>query len=407
MKTHTNLSGRALKRGLGLLTLALCMVLFNVSCKKDQNTTPEQQTTLSAGDYIVVLNDANVKMAKLKASSGISYKQGIAQTQNQMSGILQSKGIDPTQVYNTYCSAILGFAAHLDAQQASLLANDKDVQSIELDKTIQLQPIQPKIVAKAGAVGDIVPWGIQYIGGPQNGVGKTAWVIDTGIDIDHPNLNVDASRGVNLCSLYPANSSPNDDNGHGTHVAGTIAAKYTGNGLVGVAAGATVIPVKVVNQNGGGYESDCVRGVDYVAYNARYGDVVNMSLGYGLNSAIDQAVRRAAEKGIKFAIAAGNERRDAIQGSPQRVVTNGVVKVAAIDKNGRWADFSNYGEVVDVAAPGVEILSTYKDGQYATLQGTSMASPHVAGLLLLGKQLHTKGDVYCPYDRHYYPLITL
>jgi subtilisin family serine protease len=179
-------------------------------------------------------------------------------------------------------------------------------------------------------------------------------------------------------------TSPNDDNGHGSHVAGTIAAKNNTIGVIGVAAGALVVPVKVLDSRGNGTTSGVISGINYVLANGKAGDVANMSLGGGVSTALDDAVLKASSV-VKFALAAGNETDNASNHSPARVNGPNIYTISAMGTGDLWASFSNYGNPpVDYCAPGVSILSTYKGGGYATLSGTSMATPHVAGLLLLG-----------------------
>jgi subtilisin family serine protease len=162
--------------------------------------------------------------------------------------------------------------------------------------------------------------------------------------------------------------------------------------VVGVAAGATVVSVRVLNRQGSGTTSGVIAGVNYVAEAAAQGDVANMSLGGGISEALDNAVIAASAK-VKFAIAAGNESMDANLSSPARANGNNIYTVSAMRQGDIWASFSNYGNPpVDYCAPGVYIFSTYKNGGYATLSGTSMAAPHVAGLLLLGR-ISTDGYV--------------
>jgi subtilisin family serine protease len=182
-------------------------------------------------------------------------------------------------------------------------------------------------------------------------------------------------------------------------VAGTIAAINNGIGVVGVASNAFVCAVRVLGPNGSGTWEQVVNGVNHVAASGASGDVANMSLGgSGSNATLEQAVRDAAAKGIRFAIAAGNSGANAANYTPARVDAPNVYTVSAIDANGCLASWSNWGNPpVDLAAPGVSVLSTYKGGGTKTLSGTSMASPHVAGILLLGPVIGI-GNATCDPD---------
>ena len=229
------------------------------------------------------------------------------------------------------------------------------------------------------------PWGVTRVGGGLSGAAGRALVIDTGVDLDHPDLNVD----VALSSAFNAtrDKSADDGNGHGTHVAGTIAAiKGNGIGVVGVAPGTTVVGIKVLDRRGSGSNSGVIAGVEYAASIANGNDVANMSLGGGFSQALNDAVIAAAQGGLRFALAAGNESTSATSKSPASANHPNIYTISSFTKtNDSWSSFSNYGNPpVDFAEPGSAIPSTYKDGGYATLSGTSMASPHAAGLLLLG-----------------------
>ena len=230
-------------------------------------------------------------------------------------------------------------------------------------------------------------------------------VIDTGIQPDHPDLNV--VGGVNCAD----GRSYKDGNGHGTHVSGTAAAKDNGIGVVGVAPGARLWAVRVLNNKGSGFLSWVLCGVDWVTAHAGTIEVANMSLGFsGTSSALDLAINNSIAAGVTYAVAAGNSPADASTHSPAS--NPNVLTVSAIaDSDGRcgglgaatsygaddtFASFSNFGPPVDLAAPGVSILSTYKGSTYARLSGTSMASPHVAGAAALYKAGHptaSPGDV--------------
>lgn len=172
----------------------------------------------------------------------------------------------------------------------------------------------------------------------------------------------------------------------GTHVAGTIAAINNDIGVVGVAAGATVVPIKVLGSRGSGSWSGIIAGIDHVAEKGAFGDVANMSLGGGVVPAVDDAVKAAAAKGIKFVLAAGNSSDNAINYSPARTNGPNIYTISAMWEGDTWVSFSNYGSPVDYCAPGVYINSTWKNGEYNSISGTSMAAPHAAGVLLLGTE---------------------
>ena len=287
------------------------------------------------------------------------------------------------RVTHTYTASIKGFAAKMpDEAAARMLAANPLIASYEPD-AIAYAFGKPGTAAAYPCTAPQTPWGVTRVGGAGDGTGRTAWVIDTGIDFEHPDLIVDRGRSASF--LLRGKTSADDGNGHGTHVAGTIGALNNGCDVVGVAAGATLVAVRVLDNSGSGSYSGVIKGIDYVAANAANGDVANMSLGGGYSAAVNDAVVRAAAKGIRFALAAGNESDDAASYSPASANGQNIYTVSAIDGSDTLAWFSNYGNPpVDCAAPGVSIVSTKNGGGVTAFSGTSMAAPHVAGILLLG-----------------------
>ncbi|MDP8943564.1 MAG: S8 family serine peptidase [Actinomycetota bacterium] len=242
-----------------------------------------------------------------------------------------------------------------------------------------------------------LPWGIDKIDADLsstfagNGAGAVsnvnAYVIDTGVDKTHADLTV--VNHVNFAG------GPNKDcHGHGTHVAGTVAAEDNTSDVVGVAPGAPLTGVKVLGCGGSGTTSGVIKGVDWVTGNAKKPAVANMSLGGGVSQALDDAVVRSAGSGVFYALAAGNDGADACDSSPARAgagTDNGIATTAATDSGDNETSWSNYGSCVDIWAPGASILSTKKGGGTTTMSGTSMASPHVGGGGALYLSSHT-GD---------------
>ncbi|MGL5837108.1 MAG: S8 family serine peptidase [Sphingorhabdus sp.] len=286
---------------------------------------------------------------------------------------------------NLFSVALRGFAADLPEQAIQRVKEQNpSIAYCEQDQVVTLVPIQ--ISARPG--GDVTvqaqetPWGVARVGGGATGTYATAWVIDTGIDLTHPELNVDTTRSKSFLSN---STSAKDQNGHGTHVAGTIAARNNSSGVIGVAPGAPVVAVRVLDRRGSGTNSGVIAGVDYVAQYGRAGDVANMSLGGGTSTALDDAVLAASAGGVRFLLAAGNSSASATTSSPARVNGPNVYTVSAFEVGDRFASYSNYGNPpIDYSEPGTDIKSTWLNGGYKTISGTSMATPHLAGLMLLG-----------------------
>jgi subtilisin len=297
-----------------------------------------------------------------------------------------------------YTHALHGFAGVVPEARLAALERDPEVLSVEPDVVVQAFDV---VVAGNSPMltvnGETIPTGIARMGINPLSDASTVGVavLDTGVSLNHPDLNV-----AGAVSYIKGNKSGNDDNGHGSHVAGTIAAKVNGGGVRGVAPNARIFAVKVLDRSGKGSLSAIISGIDWVTRNAgaKRIHVANMSLGFqGTSQALNTALNNSVNSGVTYVVAAGNNAMDTTYFSPAnhpRVIT-----VSAIaDSNGTcggggastsyggddtFATFSNYGAPVAIAAPGVDILSTYKDGGYAYSSGTSMASPHVAGAAAL------------------------
>lgn len=331
-------------------------------------------------------------------------------------------------VLHTYEHAFQGFA--IEGASAKELAAIPGVVSVEPDLRVQ-------------AFAQTLPTGVDRIEADQNAVANIngsdervdadVAVIDTGVDLDHPDLNVvsgvDCTKGPD-CSR---GGDGDDDNGHGTHVAGIIGALDNSEGVVGVAPGVGIWPVKVLKRDGSGFLSDVIEGIDYVTANAADIEVANMSLGgTGTSDAFRTAIANSVNAGVVYVVAAGNSGKDVygddgVFGTSDDIIPAAYPEVAAIsafsDTDGQpggngplswwggddinsdgvddgeddsFAFFSNFsasvvadnpvtspGAAIDLLLPGVDILSTWKDGEYNTISGTSMASPHGAGLAAL------------------------
>ncbi|WP_339703776.1 S8 family peptidase [Algoriphagus aquimarinus] len=334
------------------------------------------------GKYIVTFQPSEINFRK-----DLSY----VATQNAMrktsSALLAKYRIAEENLTYVYGNSIQGFAVTLSDEQLESISKDPSVKGIEPDRIIALAPPPGKGPGNGGggSTAQQTPYGITRVGGGATYSGsKKAYIIDSGIDSSHPDLNVNVNAGFNAFSTGRDSDLATDGNGHGTHVSGTIGAINNEIGVIGVAAGVTVVPVKVLDSRGSGSYSGVIAGVDYVTANANSGDVANMSLGGPPSDALDAAVVALGGAGVNVALAAGNESSNANGASPARANGANIYTVSAIDSSDRFASFSNYGNPpIDFAAPGVGVLSTVPGG-YASYSGTSMASPHVCGLLIWG-----------------------
>jgi subtilisin family serine protease len=285
------------------------------------------------------------------------------------------------RIDHVYTSAMMGFAVKLPTALADRLSTLPGVVAVERDQPVTLAATQGSATWGLDRTDQrALPLSGSY---SYNATGSavTAYVIDTGIRLDHSDFGGRARTGYDAVD----GGSADDCNGHGTHVAGTI-----GGSTYGVAKGVSLVAVRVLNCSGSGTNAGVIAGIDWVTANHQAGQpaVANMSLGGGASSALDSAVSRSIADGVSYAVAAGNGNsagvpQDACKSSPARVTA--ALTVGATDRTDKPASFSNYGSCVDLFAPGVSITSDWYTTEVATntISGTSMATPHVAGVAAL------------------------
>jgi subtilisin family serine protease len=345
----------------GLFVLVLLALIFTSA--QPGLASPGQAPLLAGGEiipdrYIVVFKDAANQEAVDAALGRLSRERGVV-------------------AHFRYADALKGFAATLPARALEIIRAHPDVAYVEADQVITLDTTQ------TGAT-----WGLDRIDQrnlPLNGTfiytrtgsGVKAYIIDTGIRISHSQFGGRASYGTDTVD---GDSNANDCNGHGTHVAGTV-----GGSTYGVAKAVTLIAVRVLNCSGSGTTSGVIAGVNWVTGNHQAGQpaVANMSLGGGASTSLDNAVRNSIADGVTYALAAGNEGINACNRSPARVAEG--ITVGATNSTDTRPSWSNRGSCLDLFAPGVSITSAWSTSDSATntISGTSMATPHVAGVAAL------------------------
>lgn len=388
------------------VALGMTAAFMVTSCNTDEEADLQQEAIENEANakvipdqYIVVMKENDNNSARMLSAKTFSSREEKSaayevlrkKVAQEVSQVMRTHGIQEENMKHLYSASFPGFAVKLSETSLEALKKDERVDYIEADQIVEIEQAKAEPVENVRSMAQTTPWGISTVGyGNYAGGSRWAWVLDTGIQLDHPDLNVSTGWSKSYVG-----GTATDRNGHGTHVAGTIAAINNTSGVVGVAAGATVVAVKVLSDNGSGSISGIVAGVDYVKASAYTNDVANMSLGGGISTALDNAVKSAASSGVYFAVAAGNESQNANNVSPARANGSRIYTVSAHDSNNRFASFSNYANPpIDVCAPGVNIYSTWIGSGYRSISGTSMATPHVAGILLINNgTIYSRGPV--------------
>ncbi|NEC89181.1 S8 family peptidase [Streptomyces sp. SID12501] len=285
-------------------------------------------------------------------------------------------------VKKTFSTALNGYTATLSAAEARRLAADPAVATVEQNQTVHVDATQSS-----------APWGLDridqaalplsgtYTYPDTAGAGVTAYVIDTGVRITHSQIS---GRATNGYDAVDGDSVAQDGNGHGTHVATTIAGS-----TYGVAKAAKIVAVRVLDNAGSGTTAGVIAGIDWVTANHTSPSVANMSLGGSASTSLDTAVANSIASGVTYAVAAGNSSANASSYSPARVAT--AITVGATTSTDARASYSNYGSVLDIFAPGSSITAGWNTSDTATntISGTSMATPHVAGAAAVYLAGHT------------------
>lgn len=373
-----------MKKYLSVLSVALLLAVVS-SCSGGASLTTSSGMQVSGGGQSSSSLTATVPGTTVVPTSGryiVMLKDTVTNVPQTATNLTAPFGITPER---TYTYALKGFAATLSSQAVSSISKSPLVKEVEPD--IVLYAVTPGgggggIGGSASQPAQTTPWGISAIGANLNtgnqGSGVSVAIIDTGIYYTHPDLAANYKGGYNAVS---PSKTPLDDNGHGTHVSGIVAALNNTIGVVGVAPKAGLVAVKVLNRQGSGYISWIVSGIDWVIANkSGYGgiDVANMSFGGGGTSdALHTAVTNLYNAGVTIAAAAGNSSSDVSGFIPASYPE--CMAISALNPDNTFAYYSNYGAGISFIAPGTSVTSTWLNGGYKTISGTSMASPHVAG----------------------------
>jgi len=408
----------------GLLALSLAACVAAAPAFKYETIHGDAAPILSSSNAEVIPNSYIVKFKKHVTDASVSdhhaWVQELHASREQERMELRKRSEFPMAdeifrgLKHTYKIGedFMGYSGHFDDEVIERVRRHPDVEYIERDSIVHTMRTEEEESSCDGETEKSAPWGLarishrntlsfgtfnKYLYTLDGGEGVDAYVIDTGTNVEHVDFEGRAHWGKTI----PKGDEDLDGNGHGTHCSGTIAGKK-----YGVAKKAKVYAVKVLRSNGSGTMSDVVEGVEWAAEShieqvkaakagkrkGFKGSVANMSLGGGKTKALDDTVNAAVAAGIHFAVAAGNDNADACNYSPAAAARAVTVGASAIDDSRAY--FSNYGKCTDIFAPGLSILSTWIGSKYATntISGTSMASPHICGLLAYYLSLQPSAD---------------
>jgi subtilisin family serine protease len=376
---------------------ALCVAIVTTSCQDilDEQATDDISTLrvegVIPGKYIVVLKEDNKTINFRKSDRYEDVQAGMRKIANSMAARYE---IQEEKIENVYGNLITGFSVELTQDQLAALEQDSSVAYIEPDG----------YAYTSSTTQTNATWGLDRIDQRAlpldgrysynaTGNGVTAYIIDTGVRTTHSEFGDRAKRGFDA---FGGNSE--DCNGHGTHVAGTV-----GGSVFGVAKGVTLVGVRVLDCDGSGTFSGVIAGMDWVISDANVPSVANMSLGGGSNTAVNDAVKRMYDAGVPVIVAAGNGNllgleQPACNSSPAGAPT--AYTVGATTNSDSKTSWSNYGDCVDIFAPGASITAAWhtSDSDTRTISGTSMASPHVAGVAALFLEANKSASSQAVYN---------
>ncbi len=433
-----------------LIFMAVCACIVFNSTVKAQEGKPKP----IPGQFIVILKESSAKpiIRNQKKSNERESKFALNQPErnkvlSKVKEVQTKRNLKSTAVINEFADILVGFTAKLNEDERKALVSDPDVAEVQQDYYIEIGPDKSEPDSKDlrnASISDdhldhqqhaltgpnvsaidntyvrntstdfaqVVPCGITKAGGPIDGSGKFTWIwiLDTGIDTDHPDLNVQTNPI--WAKSFITGQTFEDGHGHGTHCAGIAAAKNNAIGVVGVSAGARVVPVKVLSNSGTGSWSSLLNGLNHVAAHDIPGDVVSMSLGgYGYSNCenfsptIRDAIKSLGNNGTYVVMASGNDNADANRNMPGCINGNRVYTVGAMTCSNTCYTSANWNTSanvpVDWVAVGVSVYSTCMGGGYCTKTGTSMATPCVAGIIharngapLVAGTINCKGKNY-------------